>query len=76
MEVVRCSRVTIISLERGAGVEEGALVVATMEVNVGPRELVVGTTSVLLEEVIVVLMVATVIAAEIERWRLVTCMYS
>ena len=49
---------------------------ATMEVNVGPRELVVGTTSVLLEEVIVVLMVATVIAAEIERWRLVTCMYS
>ena len=41
---------------------------AAMKVKVGPRELVVGTTSVLLVEVIVVGMVATVIAAEIEMY--------
>ena len=70
MAVVRCSRVIIISLERGTGVEEGALVVVERdtEVKVGPRELVVGATSVLLVEVIVVGMVATVIAAEIEMY--------
>ena len=68
LAVVRRSRVTMTSLEEGTG--EALLVGTTAK----PRELVVGATSVLLAEVIVV--AATVITAEVAKWRLVTCMYT